>query len=611
MSTVTWRQAVAAMLATVLGFAALVVVIRSEGLPAIDATSSRAARWFVHRPTGRVVLADGFGGRALASLEVGAPGEQLIVVEGASGAYLLNDNTAEVRPIDSAELRLGSPQGLAPLGTGRVIAGVGPAGLVVVNPLDETANLLPNSGESIAFTVESAATAVVAPDGSVWSVVDDRVVRTSSTASAASTSRPIGAPTAELSLVGNQPLLVDADGRRARFDDGPWVALPTTAAPSEIVVQRPGPPNRCGWVGADDDLWCIGSDGIVQRSNVAGLDIDGSDLLAIAGDAAALVRRGPTAIVRFDWRDGRVLDDQPASVAPDAALDVVSTVDLVWVDDRAGNFVWAINPWGITRINKNDNSVLVLGDEGEVLDDGDGPEGDAIADDGGTGGIEVREPDDNGLDDPPVAVDDPVTARSGTPVSIPVTANDYDPDGEAIVVVDVERPGHGTAEIGTATTVVYTPDPGYVGADTFGYTIADGNGTEATAVVAIAMLPADSSNQPPTGAADEAQTGPNTPVVVEVLLNDIDPERDPLRIGSFSPPEGFGEVTETLGPSGLPALRFEPIAGFEGTATFSYRPVDSFEAAGDVVEVRVEVASIGDANRPPVVRPDAIRLRRG
>ena len=51
-----------------------------------------------------------------------------------------------------------------------------------------------------------------------------------------------------------------------------------------------------------------------------------------------------------------------------------------------------------------------------------------------------------------------------------VTANDYDPDGEAIAVVDVGAPGHGSVEVGTASTVVYTPEPGYVGLDEFEYT---------------------------------------------------------------------------------------------------------------------------------------------
>ena len=72
----------------------------------------------------------------------------------------------------------------------------------------------------------------------------------------------------------------------------------------------------------------------------------------------------------------------------------------------------------------------------------------------------------------------------------------------------------------------------------------------------------------------------------------------------------IGEVTETLGPSDLPALRFAPATGFEGTAIFSYRPIDTLGWSGDDVEVRVDVATAADANRPPVARPDAVRVRR-
>ena len=70
----------------------------------------------------------------------------------------------------------------------------------------------------------------------------------------------------------------------------------------------------------------------------------------------------------------------------------------------------------------------------------------------------------------------------------------------------------------------------------------------------------------------------------------IDPERDALSIASFTPPDVGGIVTETVAPSGLPALMFEPDLGESGTATFSYRPVDSFGAIGEPVEVTVEIA---------------------
>ena len=613
LSTVTWRQAVAAIAATVLTLFAVIVVVRSDGLPAVDAASARATAWFVHQPTGRVVLVDGYGGRALASLDAATPGEQLSVAEGGPGAFLLNGTTAEARAIDSVELRLGTPFGLSALGAGRALAGVGQAGLVVVNPELGEANVVPADGEPVSFAVDAATSTRVAPDGSVWSLVDGALVRTTSTAT--QVDRLGVDDEALLSLVGNAPLVIDVSGRRARLGSGEWQSLPTDADPSEIIVQVPGPPSGCGWVGADDDLWCVSEGGLDETPTLTGLDLDGGDVLAIAGDAAAVVRRGPSSIVRFDLRGERILGDLPASVSADATLSVTATVDLVWVDDVAGDFVWGVNPWSLQAIDKNAQGILVLGDDGDLVEVGEPGEGTSGADDGAAREPEVREPDDNGTDDPPIAVDDPVTARSGASVPVQVTANDFDPDGEAIAVSAVGVPGHGSVDIGTATTVVYTPEPGYVGVDEFDYTIVDGNGSTASASVIIELLAPGSTNQAPLGVADSVQTGPGVAVTIDVLLNDVDPERDALRLGGFSPPKSVGEatlgdVTETVGPSGLPALRFAPTEGFEGTAIFTYRPVDALEAVGDDVEVRVEVARVGDPNRPPLVRPDAVRLRR-
>jgi hypothetical protein len=300
MRTVTWRRAVAALLATVLGLSALVVVFRSDGLPAVDAAVSRATRWFVHQETGRVVLADGYGGRALASLDVGADGGDLRVVQGGSGAYVVNDATAEVRLIDSAALRLSPAQGLVTLAGGRALAGVGSSGLVVIDTDAGEATLLPATGESVSFELEVGRSALVSPDGAIWSIVGGDLVRTTS---AGSTRRSLGDTppgTVSLSLVGNLPLIVDGAGLRARLGDGAWVKLPVEVDSSEIILQQPGPTHACGWVAVNDELWCISERSIVESSEIPGLDVDGSDLLAIAGDAARPGSSGLTgAAMRF------------------------------------------------------------------------------------------------------------------------------------------------------------------------------------------------------------------------------------------------------------------------------------------------------------------------
>jgi hypothetical protein len=507
---VTWRQTAAAIAATLLTLFAVIVVVRSDGLPAVDAASARATAWFVHQPTGRVVLVDGYGGRALASLDAGIGGEQITVAEGRPGAFLLNDTTAEARAIDSVELRLGTPFGLSALGAGRAMSGVGQAGLVVVNPDDDEANVVPSDGEPISFPVASGTATQVAPDGSIWSLVDGDLVRTTSLPPAQVVELGLDED-ALLSLVGNDPLVVDVTGRRARVGDGAWRSLDTDADPSEILAQVPGPPGECGWVGADDDLWCVSEDGIDEMSTVPGLDLDGGDLLAIAGEAAAVVRRGAGSVVRFDWRAGAILDDLSASVAVDANLSVSATVDLVWIDDVGGDFVWAVSPWSLHAIEKDAQGILVLGEDGDVVESSEPGQSTTGADDSAATEPDVREPDDNGVDDPPAAFDDLVTARAGASVSVQVTLNDYDPDGEAVAVSAVGVPGHGSVDIGTATTVVYTPEPGYVGVDRFEYTIVDGDGTTASAWVIIELLAPGSTNKPPVGVADTADTGPRAP----------------------------------------------------------------------------------------------------
>lgn len=86
---------------------------------------------------------------------------------------------------------------------------------------------------------------------------------------------------------------------------------------------------------------------------------------------------------------------------------------------------------------------------------------------------------------PPVARDDAASTRPATPVEIDLRANDADPDGDAIAVAAVTRPGHGTAAILPNGAVRYSPDPSFSGTDTFTYALADGRGGSATATVRV------------------------------------------------------------------------------------------------------------------------------
>jgi hypothetical protein len=74
-----------------------------------------------------------------------------------------------------------------------------------------------------------------------------------------------------------------------------------------------------------------------------------------------------------------------------------------------------------------------------------------------------------------------------------VRANDSDPDGDTLTVTSVTNPPHGTASL-NGGNVVYTPDAGWTGVDTFGYSVSDGNGgTDSATVNVTTNMPSGST----------------------------------------------------------------------------------------------------------------------
>ncbi|WP_207680126.1 Ig-like domain-containing protein [Desulfonema magnum] len=83
----------------------------------------------------------------------------------------------------------------------------------------------------------------------------------------------------------------------------------------------------------------------------------------------------------------------------------------------------------------------------------------------------------------PVANEDTAVTSWDEPVFINVLENDNDPDNDPLRLIRVAAPLYGTAEIYDNETVIYTPEPEFIGEDQFIYTITDDNdGTAQTSV---------------------------------------------------------------------------------------------------------------------------------
>ncbi len=163
----------------------------------------------------------------------------------------------------------------------------------------------------------------------------------------------------------------------------------------------------------------------------------------------------------------------------------------------------------------------------------------------------------------PVAQGDVVTLRSGVATRIPVLANDADPDGNALRIVSVGTPAHGTAVV-SGDSIVYTSTAGFFGADAFSYTVDDGAGGQATAQVAVTV---QVPNEPPVAQDDLYFVSSIGKKALNVLENDTDPDGDALSIVSFTQPS-TGIVTQ-VGNS----LMFESTGPFPRT-TFTYTVSD-------------------------------------
>jgi hypothetical protein len=132
---------------------------------------------------------------------------------------------------------------------------------------------------------------------------------------------------------------------------------------------------------------------------------------------------------------------------------------------------------------------------------------------------------------PPVAVDDQFGARPGRVTTLPVLLNDYDPNGDVLVV---DSFGGIPASAGRVDLVnnnqqlqITLPDTAS-GTLSFDYTISDGHGGSATAKVTVTVrLPTE--NSPPVQArATKAIVQAGGRVTTQVLGDWYDPDGDPF-----------------------------------------------------------------------------------
>ncbi len=204
----------------------------------------------------------------------------------------------------------------------------------------------------------------------------------------------------------------------------------------------------------------------------------------------------------------------------------------------------------------------------------------------------------NVTDQAPVAVDDAYnvlhdqTLTADGSDNLTLLANDTAANGDPLSVASVNGSAANLGQVialasGASLTVdadgtfVYTPAAGFVGADTFIYTVGDGAETSNTATVTINV-----TDQAPVAVADvysvlhdQALTadGSNNPTL---LANDAEADPDTLSVASVNGSAANLGQTITLASGALLIVQgdgtfvYTPVAGFVGTDSFFYTDSD-------------------------------------
>ncbi|WP_172300496.1 Ig-like domain-containing protein [Pseudoruegeria sp. HB172150] len=185
----------------------------------------------------------------------------------------------------------------------------------------------------------------------------------------------------------------------------------------------------------------------------------------------------------------------------------------------------------------------------------------------------------------PVASDDAVAVSENGSATFDVLVNDTDVDGDTLSVSSLGTASNGTVTLNPDGTVTYTPNAGFVGADSFTYVVSDGSEQDtATVNITVNALP----NTAPTAVDDSFDVAENGSATVNLLTNDSDADGDPLSMLSVG---DAANGTVTLNPDGT--VTYVPNAGFTGTDSFTYTVTDGEDNSTATATVTVE------ADTPP------------
>lgn len=212
------------------------------------------------------------------------------------------------------------------------------------------------------------------------------------------------------------------------------------------------------------------------------------------------------------------------------------------------------------------------------------------------------------VNDAPAANDDAFTVDEDSVDNVlDVRANDNGGPAETsdvLTIVSATQSANGGTTSVVAGNIVFTPAAGFVGTDTFSYTLRDQDSLTDTATVTVEVEPLVL----PRARVDRVTVAEDTPagIAISVLANDRPTVGAQVTLKSFTQP---ANGTVTLNNNGTPAnltddtLQYVAPANFTGAATFTYTVNDTAGTGKD--STATVTVTVSDVNDSPVLANDS------
>ncbi|MBK4347514.1 Ig-like domain-containing protein [Lacisediminihabitans changchengi] len=488
---------------------------------------------------------------------VTSTGTDIQVVQHGATVLLFDRTDAKVDIVDAATSSVLDSAPLPPqqpelfIAGDNVVVGSATTGQFWIVALADLAHFDAQSQPTLSLGADSVAS--VSPDGVLWvySHAAHQVYRVDA-ANSATVDRTsgvrFGGDVADVSIssVGESWVLLDRASRTLRTAGGTidlGSRIPADGAP---VLQQ---------ASAAGDTVLVGYSGGLLSVPIAG---GTSTVLASGHSGTAVAPAIVNGCSYAAWSDGTadrrcgssgsVQLHLPSLPGGASRLAFVVNGDTVVLNDPRGGGTWAVQQNG-QYIGNWSELITVRQDQQQVQDDS-----------------EDTPPEYDKTQTPPVAVDDSLGARPGRSSVLPVLLNDYDPNGDVLVITDFtpieESIGH-LDLINNAQQLQLTLLPTASGSVGFDYTISDGRGGTASAHVTVGVRQPSEDSPPVQVRLSKALVVEGGRVTTSVLGDWVDPDGDAFYLAGAS----------TAEPDGVSYKPEGSLAFAEGGATGGLRSV--------------------------------------